>query len=144
MNVLFFHGILIFMVMVEIVKPRDEMHHQSICNKRECPTYIDYMRKFLNTLPPIPDFIDNTGNVTGVWVHLLQLFVRSTLLIFSVFCIVYCFVCLCSVSCTPNVVCYSGFSTIDCPFGFLYRLSISRYKNHEFKYHRITHNLFEV
>jgi hypothetical protein len=35
-----------------------------------------------------------------------------------ILCCVFCFVCLCLVSCVPYVVSFSGFSILDCPFVF--------------------------
>ena len=51
------------------------------------------------------------------------IFVGSVLLIILVICVVFfCFVCLCPVSCVPDVATVSGLSIPDCPFGFLLRL----------------------
>ena len=60
----------------------------------------------------------------GAWVHLLFL-VGSMLLIglvFWVFFGVFCLVCLCLMSCVPNVSSFSGLSILNCPFHFLKRL----------------------
>ena len=46
-------------------------------------------------------------------------FVKTVLLNFFVFGFVFCFVCLCSVSCVFNVASVSGLSILDFPFGFL-------------------------
>ena len=51
------------------------------------------------------------------------IFVGSVLLIILVLCVVFfCFVCLCPVSCVPDVATVSGLSIPDCSFGFLLRL----------------------
>jgi hypothetical protein len=44
--------------------------------------------------------------------------------LFSFLCRVFCFVCLRPVSCVPNVANMSGFSILDCSFGFLSRLFV--------------------
>ena len=52
------------------------------------------------------------------WVHSLFL-ARSVLLIFLVFCLVFCFVCLLPVSCVSNVDSFFELSLLGCPFGYL-------------------------
>jgi hypothetical protein len=39
--------------------------------------------------------------------------------LFSFLCCIFCFVCLHPMSCAPIVASVSGFSILDCPFGFL-------------------------
>ena len=57
-----------------------------------------------------------TLRFASTWVH-PRILVGSVLLIFLVFCVVFlCFVCLCLVSCMPNVVSFSGVSILDCLF----------------------------
>ena len=51
--------------------------------------------------------------------HLFTLFVFACVYsgVQHTLCCVFCFVCLCLVSCVPNVASFYGLSTSDCPFG---------------------------
>ena len=56
----------------------------------------------------------NSLPFASVWVH-SRFLVGSMLLIGLVFC----FFCLCPMSCVPNVASFSGLSILDCPLDFL-------------------------
>ena len=47
------------------------------------------------------------------------LVVGSMLLVFLIFCVVFCFPCFRPLFCLPNVASVSRLTILDCPFGFL-------------------------
>ena len=62
-----------------------------------------------------------TLRFASTWVHprILVLFIFSVFCVVLRFCVL-CFVCLCPVSCMPNVVSVSGVSILDCLFDFCF------------------------
>jgi len=74
-----------------------------------------------------------------VWLALPPVFCRRAHVLFTLFVLFansgvqhmlswgFCFVCLCLVSCVPNVASFYGLSILICPFGFLWRLFTQYY-----------------
>jgi hypothetical protein len=58
--------------------------------------------------------------IASNWAHpSLFVVVGSMLLVFLIFCVVFCFPCFRPLFCLPNVASVSRLSILDCPFGFL-------------------------
>ena len=95
-----------------------------------CPTRTPYHMIFLsfdsNTTGATSEAW--TANASGTHGPTPSFWWGSVTHLWGFLCCLFCFVCLSPVSCVLNVACFSGFSILDFPFGFLLHLSI-RYIN---------------
>jgi len=95
-----------------------------------CPTRTPYHMIFLSFNSNTTDATSGAGtaNASGTPGSTPSFWWVSVAHLWDLLCCLFCFVCLRHVSCVPNVACFSGFSILDFPFGFLLHLFI-RYIN---------------